>query len=101
MADVCLDGRTSLVNRGKMAPSAHDLALADMLSSSSDKASLALHEPGKEVSAYAFFPGCQMAAIHPEHVKSTYEYLRTRLKGGTGLMLRCCGAPAGWAARQD
>ena len=101
MADVCLDGRTSLVSRGKMAPSAHDVALADMLSSNSDKASLALHEPGKEVSAYAFFPGCQMAAIHPEHVKSTYEYLRTRLKGGTGLMLRCCGAPAGWAARQD
>jgi glutamate synthase (NADPH/NADH) small chain len=101
MADVCLDGRTSLVSRGKMAPSAHDLALADMLSSSSKRAGLALHEPGKDVSAYAFFPGCQMAAIYPGHVQSMYEYLRKRLKGGTGLMLRCCGAPAAWAARQD
>ncbi len=101
MADVCMEGRISLASRGKLAPSAHDFALADMLSSNSERASVVLHEPGKEASRYAFFPGCQMAAIYPEHVKSTYEYLRARLKGGTGLMLRCCGAPAQWAARTD
>ena len=76
------------------------LALTDMLSSNSDKAAVALHEPGKKASAYAFFPGCQMAAIHPRHVTAAYEYLREHLKGGTGLMLRCCGAPAQWAARR-
>ncbi len=101
MADVCMEGRVSLASRGKLPPSAHDLALADMFSSNSDRAGVALHEPGKEASKYAFFPGCQMAAIYPEHVTSTYEYLRARLKGGTGLMLRCCGAPAEWAARAE
>ncbi|MGA2107033.1 MAG: pyridine nucleotide-disulfide oxidoreductase/dicluster-binding protein [Syntrophorhabdales bacterium] len=101
MAEVCMEARMSLASRGKLAPSAHDFALADMLSSNSDRAGVVLHEPGKEASKYAFFPGCQMAAIYPEHLRSTYEYLRGRLKGGTGLMLRCCGAPAEWAARAD
>ena len=101
MAEVCMEGRVSLASRGKLPPSAHDFALADMLSSNSDRASVVLHEPGKEASKYAFFPGCQMSAVYPEHLRSTYEYLRARLKGGTGLMLRCCGAPAQWAARAD
>ena len=101
MAQVCMEGRKGLVNRGKMPPSAHDFALNDMLSSNSDKAVLALHEPGKLTSKFAFFPGCQLSAIYPEHVTATYSYLRDHLKGGTGLMLRCCGAPAKWAARND
>ncbi len=101
MACVCMDGRASLIARGKMAPSAHDFALNDMLSSNSDRAAVALHEPGRKASTYAFFPGCQMAAIYPGHVTAAYGYLREHLKGGTGLMLRCCGAPAQWAARAD
>jgi NADPH-dependent glutamate synthase beta subunit-like oxidoreductase len=101
MAQVCMEGRMSLAKRGKMSPSAHDLALNDMLSSNTDKASLALHEPGKTKSKFAFFPGCQMSAIYPEHVIATYSYLRNHLKGGTGLILRCCGAPAKWAVRND
>lgn len=101
MAEVCMDGRASLVRRGKMGPSAHDLALADMSSASGSRAAIVSHEPGESVSAYAFFPGCQMAAIYPEHVIASYEYLRGRLEGGVGLMLRCCGVPADWAARED
>ena len=101
MAAVAQEGRVSLVRRGKMAPSAHDLALDDMLSSNSDRATIALHEPGKAASKYAFFPGCQMAAIYPDHVVEAYAYLRAHLKGGTALMLRCCGVPAEWAARED
>jgi glutamate synthase (NADPH) small chain len=101
MAKICMEGRESLVKRGKMAPSAHDFALTDMASSNSEKAALASHEPGKSASAYAFFPGCQMGATRPDHVIAAYDYLRGRLKGGTGLILRCCGAPAEWAARKD
>jgi Fe-S oxidoreductase len=101
MAQACMEGRRSLLKRGKMPPSPHDLALNDMLSSNSDKASLALHEPGKLKSKFAFFPGCQMSAIYPEHVMATYSYLRDHLRGGIGLILRCCGAPAKWAARND
>jgi Fe-S oxidoreductase len=101
MAQVCMEGRKNLVERGKMPLSAHDFALNDMLSSNSDKAALALNEPGKLKSEFAFFPGCQLNAIYPEHVMATYSYLRNYLKGGIGLMLRCCGAPAKWAARND
>ncbi len=101
MAPVCMEGRASFVSRGKMAPSAHDFALTDMVSSGSDRAAISLHEPGKETSSYLFFPGCQMAAIYPDHVGAAYNYLRAHLKGGTGLLLRCCGVPAEWAARTD
>jgi Fe-S oxidoreductase len=101
MAEVCIEGRRSLVRRGKMPPSAHEFALQDMLFSNSNKAALAAHEPGKGQSDFAFFPGCQLGAIYPDHVVSTYARLRHHLKGGIGLMLRCCGAPALWAARED
>lgn len=100
MADVCMEGRRSLVARGKMPPSAHWFALEDMISSNSEKAALALHEPGKDRSRFVFFPGCQMAATYPEYVSSTYALLRSNLQE-VGLMLRCCGAPAKWAARDD
>jgi heterodisulfide reductase subunit B len=96
-----MEGRRSLVKRGKMPPSAHDFALNDMLSSNSDKAALTLHEPGKFKSEFVFFPGCQLSAVYPEHVIATYSYLRDYLRDGTGLMLRCCGVPAKWAARND
>ena len=82
-----------------MPASAHEFALEDMASASSGKAALALHEPRKEASRFAFFPGCQLSGIYPEHVFSVYALLRSNLSGGTGLMLRCCGVPAKWAAR--
>jgi NADPH-dependent glutamate synthase beta subunit-like oxidoreductase len=101
MARVCMEGRESLVSRGKMPPSAHEFALEEMLASGSDTAAFASHEPGKKTSRFVFFPGCQLSALYPEHVQTTYALLRTRQKGGTGLMLRCCGVPAKWAARDD
>lgn len=57
MAEVCMEGRRSLVERGKMPASAHEFALEDMASASSGKAALALHEPRKEASRFAFSPG--------------------------------------------
>ena len=101
MAPICMEGRTGLIKRGKMPPSAHDFALGDMESSNSEKSALALPDPGKETSAYLFFPGCQLTAASPDHVVSAYGWLRSRMEGGVGLMLRCCGAPARWAARDD
>ena len=100
MGEVCKAARNLMVQQGKMPPSAHEFALRDMEFSNSDKAALARHQPGTPSSAYLFFPGCQLAGSSPDHVKKTYEYLRQRLKGGVGLMLRCCGAPADWAGQE-
>ncbi|MGD0232281.1 MAG: pyridine nucleotide-disulfide oxidoreductase/dicluster-binding protein, partial [Syntrophorhabdales bacterium] len=101
MAPVCMEGRVGLVDRNKMPPSAHDFALEDMRSSNSEKSALALHEPGRDQSAFVFFAGCQLGAAYPDHIVHSYAYLRKILKGGVGLMLRCCGAPAQWAGRVD
>jgi glutamate synthase (NADPH/NADH) small chain len=101
MADVCYQGRSTLLAQGKMPPSAHDFALQDMLFNNSNKFALTRNEPGHEKSAYVFFPGCQLSASSPWQVKNVYSYLRERLTGGVGLILRCCGAPADWAQRQD
>ncbi|MFP5240116.1 MAG: pyridine nucleotide-disulfide oxidoreductase/dicluster-binding protein, partial [Acidobacteriota bacterium] len=101
MADFCLEARRDMVERGKMPPSAHEFALEDMAFNNGPAFRLALSEPGTLTSAYAFFPGCQLAASHPHHAASTYAFLRSRLSGGVGLMLRCCAIPAKWAARED
>ena len=100
MVDVCLEGRRKLVARGKMPPSAHDFVLQDMFFNNSDRFALTRHEPGMEKSQFFFFPGCQLSGSSPEQVESVYEYLRQRLSGGVGLMLRCCNAPAFWAGQE-
>ncbi|MES9995602.1 pyridine nucleotide-disulfide oxidoreductase/dicluster-binding protein [Desulfovibrio aminophilus] len=100
MADLCLEARRDMVARGKMPPSAHEFALEDMAFSNGPDFALAL--PGPDgACAHVFFPGCQLAASHPHHVRSVFEHLRATLSGGVGLMLRCCGIPAHWAGRED
>lgn len=101
MGEVCTAARKIMVDQGKMPPSAHEFALRDMDFSNSDAATLACHEPGMTSSDYLFFPGCQLSGTFPGHAKRAYEYLRNRLEGGVGLMLRCCGAPADWAGRVE
>ncbi len=101
MGDVCRAARAIMVKQGKMPPAAHEFALQDMTFSNSDKAGLARHQPGTDASTYLFFPGCQLSGSSPEHVIKTYAYLTDRLPGGVGLMLRCCGAPADWAGREQ
>lgn len=101
MADLCHQVRNSMVRRGKMPPSAHEFALRDMAFSNSEHFLLARHQPGYEQSTAVFFPGCQLSASHPGHVKRLYGYLRDKLPGGIGLVLRCCGAPAFWAGQSD
>lgn len=50
---------------------------------------------GQTTCEYLFFPGCQLGAYNPEHVKKSFEFLSS--KYDTGVYLSCCGAPAFWA----
>jgi NADPH-dependent glutamate synthase beta subunit-like oxidoreductase len=101
MQDLCLDARRSMVERGKMPPSAHEFALLDMEFSRSDAFVLSRHQPGTSASAHLFFPGCQLAASMPEKVPPLYEILCRSLEGGVGIHLSCCAAPALWAGREN
>ncbi|ODA42022.1 pyridine nucleotide-disulfide oxidoreductase/dicluster-binding protein [Desulfosporosinus sp. BG] len=101
LGETCKATRESMVNKGKMPPSAHDFALRDMAFSNSDAFVLSRHQPGNNSSKYVFFPGCQLSASSPEQVEMVYAYLTEKLSGGVALMLRCCGAPADWAGEQN
>jgi len=101
MGLVCLKAREIMVNTGKMPPSAHDFPLRDMLFSNGEKCAFARRQPGTDQSRFLFFPGCQLAASAPEHVKSAYTLLTRKLSGGVGFMSRCCGAPADWSGRTE
>jgi glutamate synthase (NADPH) small chain len=101
MGEICLAARETMVKQGKMPPSAHEFALRDMAFSNSEKCALNRHQTGMNSSKFLFFPGCQLSASSPENVKRTYYYLMEQLRGGVGLMLRCCGAPADWAGRTE
>lgn len=100
MAEMILNSRRSMVQSGKMPPSAHDFALRDMAFSQSEAFTLARHQPGFQSSRAAFLPGCQLSASSPQHVASCYEHLRGTIEGGVGLILACCGAPARWAGNE-
>ncbi len=104
MAELCLTARREMVAAGTMPPSAHEFALEDMAAASGPECALLRPDPAMPAggsAAHLFFPGCQLAASHPQHVRSVYNLLRAQLTGGVGLMLRCCGIPANWAGRED
>ncbi|NPV92486.1 MAG: FAD-dependent oxidoreductase [Firmicutes bacterium] len=99
MGEVCLIARREMVRKGKMPPSAHDFPMRDMEFSNGEECTLTRHQPGYESSGYLFFAGCQLTASMPDLAEKAYSYLRERLTGGVGIMLRCCGAPAEWSGR--
>jgi glutamate synthase (NADPH/NADH) small chain len=104
MGTVCRESRREMVNQNRMPPSAHDFALRDMQFSNSNHFSLFRNQPGKTTSKYLFFPGCQLSASNPEYIEKLYSLLRENQElnnDGIGLALRCCGAPARWAGRDD
>lgn len=86
--------RTSRVNKGTAPPAFHDFWLREMDFAVSE-GSFVSAPKGKQTCDYAFFPGCQLGALNPEHVLKSYEYLSE--KYDAGLFLHCCGAPAYWA----
>ncbi|MBI9112916.1 pyridine nucleotide-disulfide oxidoreductase/dicluster-binding protein [Maridesulfovibrio ferrireducens] len=99
MKNLCIEARQDLVEKGHMPPSAHEFALRDMEFADSETCTINRHQAGFEQSEWAFFPGCQLPASDPNAVKKVYEFLCNSLTGGTGLMLRCCAAPADWSGR--
>nr|WP_321526118.1 pyridine nucleotide-disulfide oxidoreductase/dicluster-binding protein [uncultured Cohaesibacter sp.] len=100
MGEVCLEARREMVDSGHMPASHHDFALRDMADSRSHRSAFVRHQPGRDASAYLFFPGCQLAASAPDQVQTLYQHLGETLTGGVGLMVDCCGAPAHWAGRK-
>lgn len=111
LRDMVHETRNSMVEKGKMPPSAHDFALRDMQFSNSSRFFLVKSPPqsgGKNETQreerkakYLFYPGCQLSASAPDSVEASYRYLLSHVEEGVGLMLGCCGAPADWAGRQD
>lgn len=101
MQDLCLQARRNMVLKNKMPPSAHEFALLDMEFSQSERFFTARPDPAKQECDFLFFPGCQLAAVRPQQTAMTYDYLRTELEGGVGLILGCCGAPAHWSGREE
>ena len=101
MGDLCLQARRTLHERNLMPPSFHEFALQDMAYSNGENFSICRHEPGKNESAYLYFPSCQLCASSPGEVLSSYRYLQEKLSGGVGIMLHCCGAPAYWAGQDE
>ncbi|BFR48272.1 4Fe-4S dicluster domain-containing protein [Nitratidesulfovibrio sp. HK-II] len=101
MAPLCHEARRTLVHDGKMPPSTHEFALDDMAFSNGPHAALLRAPAGAETCAWLFLPGCQLAASAPDRVAQVWGMVADRLPGGTGIALRCCGAPALWAGRDD
>ncbi|MDR1572399.1 MAG: NAD(P)-binding protein [Clostridiales Family XIII bacterium] len=91
-----LAGRQSMHRQGKAPWAFHDFWIRDMEFSNGDGAALCMPPPGRDSCAYAFFPGCQLGAGDPLLVERAYGAL-LRARPDTGLLIRCCGAPAGWA----
>jgi glutamate synthase (NADPH) small chain len=102
MGEIVLDARRTMVEQGRMPPSAHDFALRDMQFSNGDKFAVAKNPPGTSTSTYVLFPGCQLSASSPQHVEKLYDHLTSQLPDeDVGLMLGCCGSPANWAGRAE
>jgi Fe-S oxidoreductase len=102
MGKIVLDARRTMVEQGRMPPSAHDFALRDMQFSNGEKFAMAKNPPGSDTSSYVLFPGCQLSASSPQHVEKLFNHLTSSLPDDqVGLMLGCCGSPARWAGRTD
>ncbi len=107
LGGLILEGRKSM-HRQKKAPWVfHDFWLRDMEFANSDAAAVVMAPMTGDRATdrpvrceYAFFPGCQLGAGGPLLVEKAYEYLRSK-RPDTGLILRCCGAPAEWSGDEE
>ncbi|MDR3364612.1 MAG: NAD(P)-binding protein [Clostridiales Family XIII bacterium] len=118
-ADVCpvhidmdgllLAGRQSMHRQGKMPWAFHEFWLRDMAHANGGRAALAVDtrvdtrqaESAPTPRPLAFFPGCQIGAGAPGLVLAAWQELNAlaaeKRISLSGLILRCCGAPAEWA----
>lgn len=89
--DMCMEIRELMVkeNIGPLPP--HQFVRRDQDYATSDAVTLSMSgDAAKE--KWAFFPGCNLPGSSPELAMTIYDYLRKRVPG-TGIILRCCGAP--------
>lgn len=107
LGGLILAGRKSMHRQQKAPWVFHDFWLRDMEFTNSEAAALTMAPVSADVTAdkpaeceYAFFPGCQLGASDPELVERAYGYLTGKLPD-TGLILRCCGAPAEWSGDEN
>lgn len=121
MAELCLQSRRDMVERGYMPPSAHEFALEDMEAACAPDCALCISPsmpaggaaaaPDAASPGWLFFPGCQLTAARGEQVAALFRWLRESLagtgelapgleRGPVGLLARCCGIPARWAGRE-
>ena len=99
LGDAILAARQQMYARGQIPPAYHDYWLRDMDFSFSSQANLTIQAPSavnQNDNVFAFFPGGQLTASHPELVERAYEAL-LRHEPRTALINVCCGAPALWS----
>jgi NADPH-dependent glutamate synthase beta subunit-like oxidoreductase len=101
MGEITIEARQTMLRENFMPPSAHEFPLLDMAFSTGEDFALCRHQPGKNDSAYLYFPSCQLCATAPGEVLKSYEFLCENLEGGVGILLGCCGAPAYWSGRAE
>ena len=89
--------KTELFEQGILSPAQQDFWMRDM-AFADEEVSYTYYPAGKNC-RYIFFPGCQLGGSDPRYVTMTYRKLLEN-DGTTTLLLRCCGAPALWAANQ-
>jgi len=107
MDGLLLAGRQSMHRQDKMPWAFHEFWLRDMEHANGETAALTLdiRSDTGENRPYAFFPGCQLGAASPALVLAAWDELlalnadkRIPL---SGMILRCCGAPAEWAGDEE
>jgi len=89
--DMCMTIRELMVSEkiGPLPP--HQFVRRDQDYVTSDVVTLSKSsDAGK--GEWAFFPGCSLSGSSPELVIKIHNYLQQKLPG-TGIILRCCGAP--------
>lgn len=96
---IIMNARRILRDRQELPPAHHGYWLRDMAFANSPEAAV-FHLPESGKCGYLFFPGCQSGGSDPRYVTMTYQRLQACLPN-TGLLLRCCGAPAFWAGEQE
>ncbi|HWQ80309.1 MAG TPA: heterodisulfide reductase-related iron-sulfur binding cluster, partial [Anaerovoracaceae bacterium] len=98
---ICLESRRILHKRGQLPDALYDYWLDDMAHSNHDAALFVPPPVRKDLSAYLFFPGCQISASDPAYVTESYKWLVKAFPQQMGLLLYCCGAPAYWAGNEE
>ncbi|MDO4544797.1 MAG: heterodisulfide reductase-related iron-sulfur binding cluster [Bacillota bacterium] len=74
--------------------------LRDMEFANGEFAAISKAAPGREKSAFAYFPGCNLGALHPGYVYESYKWLLAK-EPDTGLLLKCCSVPVDWNGEEE